>query len=69
MPDQQSVSARGSRQLFTVLLCAVCLLINFLGVRIALALNLPLFLDIIGTTLASALGGYIPASSWDFSQT
>ena len=60
MPDQQSVSARGSRQLFTVLLCAVCLLINFLGVRIALALNLPLFLDIIGTTLASALGGYIP---------
>lgn len=60
MPDQQSVSARGSRQLFTVILCAVCLLINFLGVRIALALNLPLFLDIIGTTLASALGGYIP---------
>ncbi|MBR4333927.1 MAG: hypothetical protein IKP72_14700, partial [Clostridia bacterium] len=60
MPDQQSVSARGRRQLFTVLLCAVCLLINFLGVRIALALNLPLFLDIIGTTLASALGGYIP---------
>lgn len=60
MPDQQSVSARGSRQLFTVLLCAVCLLINFLGVRIALALNLPLFLDIIGTTLAAALGGYIP---------
>ena len=60
MPDQQSVSARGSRKLFTVLLCAVCLLINFLGVRIALALNLPLFLDIIGTTLASALGGYIP---------
>ena len=60
MPDQQPVSDRRKRHLFTAVLCAVCLLINFLGVRVALALNLPLFLDIIGTTLAAALGGYIP---------
>ena len=47
-------------RIFPVILCAVGLLVNLLGVRAALSLNLPLFLDVVGTALASALGGYIP---------
>ncbi len=43
-----------------ILLCAVCLLINFLGVRFALKFSLPLYLDGIGIVLAAVLGGYIP---------
>ena len=43
-----------------LLLCAGGLLINFLGVRLALGLKLPLFLDSIGCALSAALGGYIP---------
>ncbi|MBR2764537.1 MAG: HD domain-containing protein [Blautia sp.] len=43
-----------------ILLCAGCLLINFLGVRLALRFSLPLYLDGIGIVLASVLGGYIP---------
>ena len=43
-----------------LLLCAGGLLVNFLGVRLALGLKLPLFLDSIGCALSAALGGYIP---------
>ena len=58
---QSAESSGKSKWLFAVLLCAVGLLINFLGVKLALALNLPLFLDNIGGALAAALGGYVPA--------
>ncbi|MBR1822550.1 MAG: HD domain-containing protein [Clostridia bacterium] len=51
---------RRNRRKYTIILCLCCLLINFLGVRLALTLELPIFLDIIGTSLAAALGGYIP---------
>ena len=61
MQDKQTVPSRRNNILFTVLLCAVGLLINFLGAKLALALNLPLYLDIIGSALTAALGGYIPA--------
>ncbi|MBQ7371549.1 MAG: HD domain-containing protein [Blautia sp.] len=43
-----------------LVLCIVCILINLVGVRIALGLKLPIYLDSIGTILAAALGGYVP---------
>ena len=61
MQDNQTVLSRRNSRVFTVLLCAVGLLINFLGVKFALALKLPVFLDVIGSALTAALGGYIPA--------
>ena len=52
--------ARRKRRGYMVLLCAVGLLINFLGVRLVRGFGLPLYLDNIGSALAAALGGYIP---------
>ena len=48
------------KNMVILLLCAGGLLINFLGVRVALGLKLPLYLDSIGCALSAALGGYIP---------
>ena len=42
------------------LLCFVCLLINIGGSKIPGWAGIPLFLDVIGTALAAALGGFIP---------
>ena len=44
----------------TLLLIFIGLLINFIGVRLALLFKLPIFLDAIGTILAGALGGLLP---------
>ena len=52
--------AHGTRLVEVSLLCLGGLLINILGVRLALGLKLPLFLDNIGSVLTAALGGYIP---------
>ena len=49
-----------SHWISTFLFCAVCILINFIGVQIALGLKLPIYLDGVGIVLASVLGGYIP---------
>ena len=46
--------------LSTLLLCAAGIAINFIGVQIVARLHLPLYLDCVGTILASAVGGYIP---------
>ena len=51
---------RSGRRIYLLILCTTCIFINFLGAHIARWLNLPLFLDIVGTALAAALGGYIP---------
>ena len=51
--------AQNSRY-YLLLLCVGGLLINILGVQLALRFKLPLFLDNIGSALAAALGGYIP---------
>jgi HD-GYP domain-containing protein (c-di-GMP phosphodiesterase class II) len=48
------------RLLKLALLCAVGILINRLGSLLATALNLPLYLDCLGTVLVASLGGYIP---------
>lgn len=41
-------------------LCAICIALNVLGAQLALAFNLPVYLDSLGTILASMIGGYIP---------
>ena len=51
---------QGSRRLHMLALCAVGLAINYLLAKVPLALNLPLYLDNVGSALAAALGGYIP---------
>lgn len=61
MREKEPGSFRNNNRLFTIVLCALGLLINFLGVRIALTFHLPLFLDNIGGALTAAIGGYIPA--------
>ena len=58
-PRNAGMSKR-SRRLHMLALCAVGLAINFLLAKVPLALNLPLFLDNVGSALAAALGGYIP---------
>ena len=52
--------SKGSRGLHLILLCVVGLAVNFLLARLPMALNLPLYLDNVGSALAAALGGYIP---------
>ena len=47
-------------QIYALLLCVAGLLINIFGVKLALGLKLPLFLDNIGSALAAALGGSVP---------
>ena len=58
--DGKNANNRKERLTLAFALCAVCLAVNFLGVRLALGLKLPLYLDNIGGALAAALGGYIP---------
>ena len=47
-------------RVYALLLIAVCLLINVVCVKLALALKLPLYLDNIGSALAAAVGGSVP---------
>ena len=47
-------------QTYMILLSCIGLLVNILGVKIALAFKLPLYLDNIGSAFAAALGGFIP---------
>ena len=45
---------------YLLILCAAGLLINYLLAHLAIKLELPLYLDNIGSSLAAALGGYMP---------
>ena len=62
MNDQIIVARAQSkkRRRYMLILCAAGLLINFLLAHLATGLNLPLYLDNIGSALAAALGGFIP---------
>ena len=60
MDNETLLNARKTNRIYTLFLCCIGLLINILGVRIALTFRLPLFLDNIGSALAAALGGYVP---------
>ena len=51
---------RSSSLTYAIVFLAVGVLINILGSMAASALNLPLYLDSIGTVLAAVLGGYLP---------
>ena len=54
------------RRMPVLVVCFAGLAINLLGVRVALGLKLPLYLDCIGTMLASVLSGYIPGIAVGF---
>ena len=60
METERQMQTKKTNRLYLLILCAIGLLINFLGVRLALGLNLPLYLDNIGSALAAALGGFVP---------
>ena len=49
-----------------VMICAVGMILNVVGVIIAEKFNLPVYLDTIGTIFIAALGGYIPGISVGF---
>ena len=61
MDDQETIQEQTNTNLkYLFILGAIGLLINFLLAHLATGLNLPLYLDNIGSALAAALGGYIP---------
>ena len=60
MQDRQEISTGSGRRWHLFALCAAGLAINCLGFHLVRVLNLPLYLDNIGSALAAALGGYIP---------
>ena len=55
-----TTSYRTKHRLSTVAFCLACIAINFLGMRIASATGLPLYLDCTGILLASIVGGFLP---------
>ena len=62
--DNQNSAVRTLRRkhsLYVLILCLSGLLINYLLAHLALSMKLPLYLDNIGSSLAAALGGYVPA--------
>ena len=61
--DQHDKDLRKQRNIdrnYLIGLCAAGLLINYLLAHLAIRLQLPLYLDNIGSALAAALGGYLP---------
>lgn len=61
MDNQNSMHVQNrKRQKYALILSVIGLLINILFAQLAKGLNLPLYLDNIGSALAAALGGYIP---------
>lgn len=60
MKKKYKIDIEKSFKVHTVLLIAMGVLINVLLPRAVIALNLPLYLDNIGSVIAAALGGPIP---------
>lgn len=63
---QRPTPVHKSKLYYVAGLIVVCILINFLGARLALALSLPVFLDTIGTVLAAVMGGFLPGIAVGF---
>ncbi|MBQ9459799.1 MAG: HD domain-containing protein [Oscillospiraceae bacterium] len=63
-PDSAEERKKGIASV--VMLCAGCLLLNMLGLQLAKALGLTLYLDCIGTILAAAAGGFLPGVAVGF---
>lgn len=53
-------SSQAHKMLSAAVFCIICVIINFIGMRIASGLQLPLYLDNVGILLASMVGGYLP---------
>ena len=64
--DYSLTHQRAARRKYALILCAFGLIINVFGSRLAIWLNLPLFLDNIGSALAAALGGNVPGMAVGF---
>ena len=64
--NQLASQARIKRIFWAAAACAAGVAVNMLGVRIVGWLNIPLFLDSIGTILIASLGGYIPGIAVGF---
>ncbi len=60
MNSEQLMSGKKERTVRLLLLSFAGLLLNIAGSQAVRLLNLPLYLDNIGSALAAALGGYIP---------
>ncbi len=60
MENAGNAGKKNHKFAYLAALCASGLLINFIGVRLAVHFSLPVYLDSIGTILAAALGGVIP---------
>ena len=61
MESRQRNRRRPSKNFIrAVALCVACAAFNGVGASVAAFLNLPVYLDSLGTILASMLGGYIP---------
>ena len=61
MDNQNSMHVQNrKRRKYAFILSVIGLLINILFAQLAKGLNLPLYLDNIGSAFAAALGGYIP---------
>ena len=56
----QRVKRIPPRYLHTIVLCVACVVANDVGAYLAIALHLPIYLDTLGTVLASIVGGYVP---------
>lgn len=55
------VPRTGWRKLLTsFLICVICVAVNIIGAQIATLLHVPLYLDCVGTVVASMAGGFLP---------
>lgn len=59
-------SIRKRRGIVAIILIAVGIFINLAGANITAAFSLPLYLDCIGTVVASVLGGFLPGIAVGF---
>lgn len=61
MNTESPKTPRGAKKAIMILLfCIIGIAVNFIGSQLASALNLPLFLDSLGTLVGAILGGSIP---------
>ncbi len=60
MDKRRDPAFRKQNRAGILILCVLGIAVNYAGARAAKALEIPLFLDCIGSALCAALGGYIP---------
>ena len=57
-PDMQKIKTANWKK--GLLFCLMGIVLNLIGAQAAIWLNLPLYLDNVGTVLSGAVGGYVP---------